>query len=85
MIVAPPLKNVRRKPTWPRRQAYLDAAAPDINSFIAAETRPRPMSIMPRPTSSRRSLDYDRAVALFQAQVMSKQDFDAKRPPTISM
>ncbi len=73
------IENVQQEANVAAQQATIDAARTDINSFIAAEKTAQANVDHAQADLEQKKLDYDRAVALFQAQVMSKQDFDAKK------
>jgi HlyD family secretion protein len=73
------IENVQQEANVAAQQATIDAARTDINSYIAAEKTADANVDHAKADLEQKKLDYDRAQALFQAQVMSKQDFDAKK------
>ena len=73
------IENVQQEANVAAQQATIDAAKTDINSYIAAETTAQANVDHAKADLEQKKLDFDRAQALFQAQVMSKQDFDAKK------
>ncbi|HUB18419.1 MAG TPA: efflux RND transporter periplasmic adaptor subunit [Acidobacteriaceae bacterium] len=73
------IENVQQKANVAAQQATIDAARTDISSYIAAEKTAEANVQHAQADLEQKKLDYQRAQALFQAQVMSKQDFDAKK------
>ncbi len=73
------IENVQQEANVTAQQATIAAARTDINSYVAAEKTAQANVDHARADLEQKKLDYDRAQALFQAQVMSKQDFDAKK------
>ena len=73
------IENVQQEANVAAQQATIDAARTDINSYIAAEKTAQANVAHAQADLEQKKLDFDRAKALFQAQVMSKQDFDAKK------
>jgi HlyD family secretion protein len=73
------IENVQQNANVEGQQAAIAAAKTDIASFIAAEKTAQANIQHAQADLEQKKLDYDRAKALYQAQVMSKQDFDAKK------
>jgi HlyD family secretion protein len=73
------IENVQQQANVAAQQATIAAASTDINSFIAAEKTADANVAHAKADLEQKKLDYQRAQALFNAQVMSKQDFDAKK------
>ena len=73
------IENVQQAANVDAQQATISAAQTDINSYIAAEKTAQANVDHAKADLEQKKLDYDRAKALFDAQVMSKQDFDAKK------
>jgi HlyD family secretion protein len=73
------IENVQQQANVAAQQATIAAASTDINSFIAAEKTAEANVAHAKADLEQKKLDYQRAEALFNAQVMSKQDFDAKK------
>jgi HlyD family secretion protein len=73
------IENVQQEANVAAQQATIDAARTDISSYIAAEKTAQANVDHAKADLEQKKLDYERAQALFQAQVMSKQDFDAKK------
>jgi HlyD family secretion protein len=73
------IENVQQEANVAAQQATISAASTDINSYIAAEKTAQANVDHAIADLEQKKLDYDRARALFDAQVMSKQDFDAKK------
>jgi HlyD family secretion protein len=73
------IENVQQEANVAAQQATISAARTDINSYIAAEKTAEANVAHAKADLEQKKLDFDRAQALFQAQVMSKQDFDAKK------
>ena len=73
------IENVQQKANVAAQEATISAARTDINSYIAAEKTAQANVAHAEADLEQKKLDYQRAQALFQAQVMSSQDFDAKK------
>ncbi len=73
------IENVQQTANVAGQQAAIAAAQTDINSYVAAERTQEANVEHAKADLAQKKLDYERAQALFQAQVMSKQDFDAKK------
>lgn len=73
------IENVQQKANVNGQQAAIAAANTDIAADIAAEKTQEATVEHAKADLEQKKLDYDRAQALYAAQVMSKQDFDAKK------
>jgi HlyD family secretion protein len=73
------IENVQQQANVAAQEATIAAARTDINSYIAAEKTAEANVAHAKADLEQKKLDYQRAQALFQAQVMSRQDFDAKK------
>lgn len=73
------IENVQQKANVSGQEAAIAAAQTDINSYLAAEKTQEAAVEHAQADLEQKKLDYQRAQALFQAQVMSKQDFDGKK------
>ncbi|MGB9031970.1 MAG: efflux RND transporter periplasmic adaptor subunit [Acidobacteriaceae bacterium] len=73
------IENVQQEANVTAQQATIASYRTDINSYIAAEKTAQANVDHAQADLEQKKLDYDRAKALFQAQVMSKQDFDGKK------
>ncbi|HEX4067995.1 MAG TPA: efflux RND transporter periplasmic adaptor subunit [Acidobacteriaceae bacterium] len=73
------VENVQPESAVAAQQATIDAAKTDINASLANEKTQQANIDHAKADLDQKKLDYQRAQALFQAQVMSKQDFDAKK------
>ncbi|MFP5228308.1 MAG: efflux RND transporter periplasmic adaptor subunit [Acidobacteriota bacterium] len=73
------IENVQQKANVAAQEANISAARTDINSYIAAEKTAEANVAHAKADLEQKRLDYQRAQALLQAQVMSRQDFDAKK------
>ena len=73
------IENVQQQANVAAQQATISAARTDINSYVAAEKTAEANVAHAKADLEQKKLDYQRAQALFNAQVMSKQDFDAKK------
>jgi HlyD family secretion protein len=73
------IENVQQEANVDAQQATIASYRTDINSYIAAEKTAEANVDHARADLEQKKLDFDRAKALFEAQVMSKQDFDAKK------
>ena len=65
------IENVQQEANVAAQQATIDAARTDINSYIAAEKTAQANVDHAQADLEQKKLDYDRAVALYQAQVLS--------------
>jgi HlyD family secretion protein len=73
------IENVQQEATVDAQKATIDAAKTDINAFIAAEKTQEANVEHAKADLVQKDLDFKRAQGLYQAGVMSKQDFDAKK------
>jgi HlyD family secretion protein len=73
------VENVQPESAVAAQQATIDSAKTDINASLANETTQQANIEHAKADLDQKKLDYQRAQALYQAQVMSKQDFDAKK------
>ncbi len=73
------IENVQQHANVAAQEATIAAARTDINSYIAAEKTAEANVAHAKADLEQKKLDYQRAQALFGAQVMSRQDFDAKK------
>ncbi|WP_252263626.1 efflux RND transporter periplasmic adaptor subunit [Paracidobacterium acidisoli] len=73
------IENVQQGANVQGQEAAIAAARTDITSYIAAEKTQDANIEHAKADLEQKRLDYQRAQALYQAQVMSKQDFDAKK------
>ncbi|HEX4039806.1 MAG TPA: efflux RND transporter periplasmic adaptor subunit [Acidobacteriaceae bacterium] len=73
------IENVQQEANVAAQEATISAARTDINSYIAAEKTAQANVDHAKADLEQKRLDYQRAEALFKDQVMSKQDFDAKK------
>jgi HlyD family secretion protein len=73
------IENVQQKANVNGQEAAIAAANTDIAADIAAEKTQEAAVAHAKADLEQKKLDYARAQALYSAQVMSKQDFDAKK------
>lgn len=73
------IENVQQEATVSGQQAAISAAKTDIASYIAAEKTAEANLEHAKADLEQKKLDWDRAQGLFQAGIMAKQDFDAKK------
>jgi len=73
------IENVQQEATVDAQKATIDAAKTDINAYIAAEKTQEANVDHAKADLVQKDLDFKRAQGLYQAGVMSKQDFDAKK------
>lgn len=73
------IENAQQGANVAGQQAAIAAANTDINSYIAAEKTAQANVEHAQADLVQKKLDYQRAQALYQDQVMSKQDFDGKK------
>jgi HlyD family secretion protein len=73
------IENVQQRANVQGQEAAIAAAKTDISSYIAAEKTAQANIDHAEADLEQKKLDYQRAQALFKAQVMSKQDYDAKK------
>ena len=73
------IENVQQGANVEGQKASISAAETDIAADIAAEKTQEANVEHAKADLEQKKLDYDRAKGLFDAQVMSKQDYDAKK------
>jgi HlyD family secretion protein len=73
------IENVQQTANVDAQQATISAAQTDIASDVAAEKTQEANVEHAEADLEQKKLDYDRAKALFAAQVMSKQNYDAAK------
>jgi HlyD family secretion protein len=73
------VENVQQEANVNGQKAAIAAADTDIAADIAAEKTQEAAVEHAKADLEQKALDYKRAQALYSAQVMSKQDFDAKK------
>jgi HlyD family secretion protein len=73
------IENVQQTANVDAQQATIAAAKTDIASYIAAEKTQEANVEHAQADLEQKKLDYDRAKALYAAQVMSKQNYDAAK------
>jgi HlyD family secretion protein len=61
------------------QQAAIAASKTDLQSYVAAEATAEANIAEAKADLEQKKLDFDRAKALYQAQLIAKQDFDAKQ------
>jgi HlyD family secretion protein len=73
------VESVQPEATVDAQQAAIAASKTDISSYIAAENTAEANIAEAQADLEQKKLDYDRAQALYQDQLIAKQDFDAKK------
>jgi len=73
------IEHVQQEANVDGQKAAIDAANTDINSYIAAEKTAEATVEHAKADLEQKNLDFERAKGLYQAGVMAKQDFDAKK------
>jgi HlyD family secretion protein len=73
------IENVQEEANVHGQEAAIDAAKTDIASYIAAEKTAQANVEHAQADLEEKKLDWDRAQALYQAGIMAKQDYDAKK------
>lgn len=73
------VENVQPEANVAAQKASIASARTDITSYLAAEKTQEASVAHAKADLEQKRLDYDRAKALYEAQVMSKQDYDAKK------
>jgi HlyD family secretion protein len=73
------IENVQQEASVSGQQATIDAAKTDILSYIAAEKTAEANVEHAKADLEQKRLDWERAQSLYQAGIMAKQDFDAKK------
>jgi HlyD family secretion protein len=73
------IENVQQEATVSGQQAAIAAAKTDISSYIAAEKTAEANVEFHKADLEQKKLDWDRAQHLYDAGVLAKQDYDAKK------
>jgi HlyD family secretion protein len=73
------VENVQPQANVDAQEATIAAAKTDIASYIAAEKTAEANVEHAKADLEQKRLDWERAQGLFQAGIMAKQDFDAKK------
>jgi len=73
------VENVQPEANVQAQQATIAAAKTDIASYVAAEKTAEASLEHAKADLEQKKLDWDRAQGLYQAGIMAKQDYDAKK------
>src|SRR5580692_4405916 len=73
------IEHVQQEAAVTGQQAAISAAKTDINADIAAEKTAEANVEHAKADLEQKKLDWDRAQSLFQAGILAKQDYDAKK------
>jgi HlyD family secretion protein len=73
------VESVQPEATVDAQQATIASSKTDIASYVAAEKTAEANIAEGRADLEQKKFDYDRAQALYQDQLIAKQDFDAKK------
>jgi HlyD family secretion protein len=73
------IENVQQEANVAGQQAAIAAAKTDIASYVAAEKTAEANVEHAKADLEQKRLDWERAQGLYQAGIMAKQDFDAKK------
>jgi len=73
------VENVQPEANVEAQKASIASATTDVSSFVAAENTASANIEHAKADLEQKRLDWDRAKALYQQQLISKQDFDAKQ------
>jgi HlyD family secretion protein len=73
------IENVQAQASVDGQQASIDSAKTDIASYIAAENTAKATVDHSVADLEQKKLDWQRAQALYEAQLISKQDYDSKK------
>jgi HlyD family secretion protein len=73
------IEHVQQQANVAGQQAAIAAARTDIASYVAAEKTAEANVEHAKADLEQKRLDWDRAQGLYQAGIMAKQDFDAKK------
>ncbi|WP_446741730.1 efflux RND transporter periplasmic adaptor subunit [Silvibacterium acidisoli] len=73
------IESVQQGANVAGQEAAIAAARTDIAAYVAAEKTQQAAIEHSKADLEQKRLDFDRAKALYNAQVMSKQDYDAKK------
>jgi HlyD family secretion protein len=73
------IENVQQEASVQAQQAQIASSKTDVNSFIAAEKTAEANLDRAKADLQQKKLDWDRTQSLFQAGIVAKQDYDAKK------
>jgi HlyD family secretion protein len=73
------VESVQPEATVDAQQAAIASSRTDIASYVAAENTAQANIAEARADLEQKKFDFDRAQALYTAQLIAKQDFDAKK------
>jgi len=73
------VESVQPEATVDAQQAAIASSKTDIASFVAAENTAQANIAQAQADLEQKKFDFDRAQALYNAQLIAKQDFDAKK------
>lgn len=73
------LENVQPEATVAAQQATIASSRTDVNSFAAAEKTAEANVTQAKADLEQKKLDFDRAQALYNDKLISKQDYDSKK------
>jgi HlyD family secretion protein len=73
------VESVQPEATVDAQQANIASSRTDIASYVAAENTAQANITQARADLEQKKFDFDRAQALYTAQLIAKQDFDAKK------
>ncbi len=73
------VENVQPEANVQAQQAQIASTKTDVNSFLAAENTAKANLDRAEADLEQKKLDWQRAQGLYQAGIMAKQDFDAKK------
>jgi HlyD family secretion protein len=73
------VESVQPEATVDAQQAAIASSKTDITSYVAAENTAQANIAQAKADLEQKKFDYDRAQALYNAQLIAKQDFDAKK------
>ncbi|MEO6911203.1 MAG: biotin/lipoyl-binding protein, partial [Edaphobacter sp.] len=73
------VESVQPQATVASQQAAIASSRTDVNSFLAAERTASANIAAANADLEQKKLDYNRAQALYQDQLIAKQDYDGKK------
>jgi len=73
------IENIQQEATVSGQQAAISAAKTDIASYVAAEKTAEANLEHAKADLEQKRLDWERAQGLYNAGIMAKQDYDAKK------
>jgi len=73
------VENVQPEATVAAQQATIVSSKTDVTSYVAAEQTAVANLNQARADLEQKKFDYDRALALYNAKLIAKQDFDSKK------